>query len=629
MSEELVTIGGQQFIFDKTKGWIDKKTKAPANENLLKLLNTVSPNRATKPINDYVEAPVEENKAPPAPVSEETQSLGLPISQSTLPKVKTKKINGVDPIVIGGERYVYTNKGWVDEKTKSPIPEKLKALFDKLVPAAESMGAIGAIEAEKIQKKDKEKIKRPQQVIKPKINKMFVKMIVELASIDAVISSRLQSVASTKTRAALDNKENTIESITPTSEMITPEAEQQKGGSSLAKIGGIVAITALLATQFDPLYEQIKALWDMTEKSAKYINGFASQINGLLEWFNLSKPEKVAQSYVTSNDPILEQKSKESAYVSAIQPTNNTPPLLSAKPQLNQQGPVMGKSTPKPMSKNEAYVSAVSKPTAGTPAKPNLVSKPSVSTPKQVEATKQSAYVSAIQPKKADAPYSPMRVKPDKVAISNGVPKGDLHALRRWLQAQGFRTSEQKGYDRVGKHSKNSKHYSGEAIDVNWGSGVHEATDPVAGPKFDALAAQLKAAGYGVIWRAKGHYGHLHVDTGGSSQIGGGLSDMISDGGEAIIQTAQDSWKALVKFMKAAGTTDTQFRKVGSNRSDAVERAASYRTKKIIESKNKKKAPVVLPELPNLNTSGGTIKLPSSSSNSKDVVNQYLKYFET
>lgn len=634
MSEELVTIGGQQFVYDETRGWIDKKTKTPADDSLLKLLNTVSPNRSAQLVK---ETKIEQTKED---VTESPKPTEFSSAQISLPKIKTKKMNGVDPIIIGGERYIYTNKGWVDEKTKQPIPEKLKALFDKLVPAAKEMGAIGQIEAEKIQKKDKEKIKKPQQIIKPKINKMFVKMITELSTIDSILSARLKSVSATNTRSVLNNREDLIETSAPTSDQLSPDTEEAKeGGSSLAKIGGIVAITALLATQFDPLYEQVKALWDVTEKSASYVNGFSKKINGFLSWFIDTKPQnqEVIEQAPIDYSAAYAQPTAPSSYVMKPQEpakiigkplSISTPTLNSAKPATSKSNVFSLDLTSKPK--------VVSKPAASTSKAatlesyyqqptPNLVSKPTAST------NSSSPYLQQPKPNMVNkSSAEPMTAGKNQVntTIANGVPKGDLHALRKWLQSQGFRTSEQKGYDPVGDHMDGSRHYSDGAIDVNIGYGNVEVNNPEQAARMDVLASQLKGAGYGVVWRAKGHDNHLHVDTGKNVNIGGGgLYDTISEGGQAVVETAQESWKALLQFMKAAGKTDTQFRKVGSNRSNAVENAASFRTKKIMDSKNKKEAPVKITELPNLNSSGGTVKLPGSSSNSKEVINLYLEYF--
>jgi hypothetical protein len=53
-------------------------------------------------------------------------------------------------------------------------------------------------------------------------------------------------------------------------------------------------------------------------------------------------------------------------------------------------------------------------------------------------------------------------------------------------------------------HSRRSAHYAGLALDFH-------SSDP------DGLSAALRHAGYRVLWKAPGHYSHVHVDTGGST----------------------------------------------------------------------------------------------------------------
>lgn len=93
---------------------------------------------------------------------------------------------------------------------------------------------------------------------------------------------------------------------------------------------------------------------------------------------------------------------------------------------------------------------------------------------------------------------------------------GDIVALGKQLQSEGYRVSghSEFGGQEPGKHSTNSRHYKDLAIDVNVGSGVTEASDPVHGQKFDQLADRLRAAGYSVLWRTKDHYDHLHASVG-------------------------------------------------------------------------------------------------------------------
>lgn len=97
----------------------------------------------------------------------------------------------------------------------------------------------------------------------------------------------------------------------------------------------------------------------------------------------------------------------------------------------------------------------------------------------------------------------------------------DIVGLGRLLQAQGFHVSEHPAFGGVlPVHTKNSKHYVGRAIDVN--------ADSLPGGEamnLDRIAGMIRALGYQVIWRAPGHYDHLHAayDRGG---IANGLGYM-------------------------------------------------------------------------------------------------------
>jgi len=48
-------------------------------------------------------------------------------------------------------------------------------------------------------------------------------------------------------------------------------------------------------------------------------------------------------------------------------------------------------------------------------------------------------------------------------------------------------------------HSRGSAHYAGLAVDF-------QSSDP------DALSATFRQAGYRVLWRVPGHFGHVHVE---------------------------------------------------------------------------------------------------------------------
>lgn len=51
-------------------------------------------------------------------------------------------------------------------------------------------------------------------------------------------------------------------------------------------------------------------------------------------------------------------------------------------------------------------------------------------------------------------------------------------------------------------HSRASAHYDGLAVDLH-------SSAP------DALALAMRRAGFSVLWRVPGHYGHLHVEVAG------------------------------------------------------------------------------------------------------------------
>ena len=55
-------------------------------------------------------------------------------------------------------------------------------------------------------------------------------------------------------------------------------------------------------------------------------------------------------------------------------------------------------------------------------------------------------------------------------------------------------------------HTRRSAHYLGLALDFH-------SSDP------DGLAAMLRRAGYGVLWKVPGHYAHVHVEQQGAEDV--------------------------------------------------------------------------------------------------------------
>lgn len=99
---------------------------------------------------------------------------------------------------------------------------------------------------------------------------------------------------------------------------------------------------------------------------------------------------------------------------------------------------------------------------------------------------------------------------------------GTLSDAARWLQKHNVRITEFKKWgQRVGTHSRNSQHYTGNAFDANAGPGGENATEKGI---FDRLAPKVrdKFPNLKVLWRVPGHHNHMHVGTGPGGKIGSG-----------------------------------------------------------------------------------------------------------
>lgn len=120
--------------------------------------------------------------------------------------------------------------------------------------------------------------------------------------------------------------------------------------------------------------------------------------------------------------------------------------------------------------------------------------------------------------------------------MANRLGSGDIVSLGRQLQSQGFMVSENPAFGGVtpGVH-KGAGHDEGRAIDINAING-DDSKDPVAAAKMDALAQQLSGnPNLTVLWRTKGHYNHMHVETKKVSAARGGVFSGSSGGYPATL----------------------------------------------------------------------------------------------
>lgn len=105
-----------------------------------------------------------------------------------------------------------------------------------------------------------------------------------------------------------------------------------------------------------------------------------------------------------------------------------------------------------------------------------------------------------------------------------------IDAANWWIakDARGSRHPAFGGAVRSG-HSRGSLHYQDRAVDLNYGPGGENATEKAF---FDRHVAEFKRLFPGIrtIWRAPGHYNHMHIDTSNGADIGD-FSGSSSGGG--------------------------------------------------------------------------------------------------
>ena len=73
-------------------------------------------------------------------------------------------------------------------------------------------------------------------------------------------------------------------------------------------------------------------------------------------------------------------------------------------------------------------------------------------------------------------------------------------------------------------HSRRSSHYSGLAVDF-------QSSDP------DGLSTTFRLAGYRVLWRVPGHFGHVHVEQGQSDSLSADAKSGLTSGRLSSVRT--------------------------------------------------------------------------------------------
>jgi hypothetical protein len=585
-----VTIGDQKFIKDFNKGWIDSKTKQPADKGLIRLLDS------------------------------------LVINEPVLKKLRVKIDTTVEPVLINGQKFVYdVNQGWIDQKTKTPVPPSFQITLNNAVGkptvpnVSASMGMAG------IAGMQQTKTTVTPQVQKTgggtlvysnvNINKPIVKMIGALASIDGFLKQRLDNQKNIAKNNLLSIREAQIENISQDAQTqsVKPDAERISGSSA-----GLLGLGALALLTLDPVQEAIKSVVNGVVETGKFITGVVSTINKAFTFLlgssavdptaTESQSENGAKTPTPDAQPVTtEQKPSFFASVGAGAATGAV--VGSIVPRVGMvAGAVVGggitaykhfTSSGSTTSNSSSTSSSAPQATPAPNATPQTTSTPAPNATPQTQST-------------ASAPGQ--------------IPKNDIVALGNYLASMGADKSKMEHptlSGRVGDHSQNSRHYRGMAIDVNF-------PGPNEGAILDALEPQLRAAGYNTIWRAKGHETHMHVSVGGRE----GRGSSTTGDANSLMSVASDTVNmGMEKIGELFGILGSTIIKPGVPRgkvdySEAIGAAAVQTNAEIAVSKTPKALPKIsIPRAPNINRSNtGTTQNPATSTD-KNSVYYYLRRF--
>ncbi len=133
----------------------------------------------------------------------------------------------------------------------------------------------------------------------------------------------------------------------------------------------------------------------------------------------------------------------------------------------------------------------------------------------------------------------------------------DVVKLGRFLESHGALVGENNAFantvDPV--HTTNSWHYQCNnmgAIDINYGGNE--------GAIIDKLVEPLRKLGFSTIWRAAGHYDHMHIDAGRGGTIGAGFgSGGVGPFGDTALQVKLIDWDAASQALGGFGVGGATF----------------------------------------------------------------------
>jgi hypothetical protein len=236
---EPISIGGQTFV-KTSDGWIDKKSKIPADKGLLKLLNSLE-------------------------------------SDGPSPKLRVKIDRNREPVNFAGTKYVYdlNQKGWIDQKTKIKVHDKLQNILNgvsKPMASPASLGLIGQAGVSKT--KDRKPDGSGVIPIQKKINEPIVSMISSLSTIDSYLKQRLDNQKKIAKGQLAALRETAIESTDATPVTQLKDGKEKSSSNAAALLMG-AGVAAIIASQFEPVQEAFKVVADGVKSVFGYITRFA------------------------------------------------------------------------------------------------------------------------------------------------------------------------------------------------------------------------------------------------------------------------------------------------------------------------------------------------------------------
>lgn len=626
---EPVTIGGQTFIKNE-KGWIDQKTKVKAPEGLITLLNKVA---------------------------EEQSPAGMK---------KRAILDNTYVVKFGDSEYVWdmNNQVFVDKKTKNPVPKHLSSILE----AAAGMKKASAEDKSKASagvinnmgstgQAAKQKVKKPSgggqlPVANVKINSPIIKMIEKLSVIDGYLKQRLANDTALANSQSVAAKEQAIEQpaiqtdATPNlTENVDAEVEKTNKESQAILIAGAAAAGALFISQLDPVKETFNSIIGFAKSVYNFASGIVGVINeGLVrivgtpesrgEQIPTSASSATAVSGASRSSMAPGAGETEDGAAFAGPETGSTGSRASNGPATPEEitTPFPGPTSSSNVGKNTAS-SSVAAAAASTPNATRVSSPPSATptrsaTPQPSTSTRApaptgmgafSSYTGSAgklsnDPVVRDKAFSTAPQSNNQPSTTGSIPKNDIVALGNYLIGQGAQRDklQHSAFGAVGEHSRNSRHYRGMAIDVNF-------PGPNEGAILDALEPQLRAAGYNTIWRKKGHMTHMHVSVGGpeGGDIGSGESvlQQVATAGVALTRGAME---AIGTILRAGIGSDTmrptsgsQLSTVNDTMSGNIAKAARERTSEVAALKTPETATTASSAPMNMGTSGRSASVGS------------------